>query len=195
MDHCKKVSLGIFLFYSDVYCTSIWGVVLNCAGIAHNLLRVHERIVKILFHPFLSGNGGVFLACNELLELPGIHCLYAGLYMYKVVHSICDASLSNRIKLQFPDHNFNTRGNGLYNLKFPRVNAIGRNLEFQFVEIWNSLPVAIKNAHSVKMLRRSLTRYFLHNCRYLRFSILPDGLLAVKGLFEPILYSFFHNIL
>ena len=81
--------------------------------------------------------------------------------MYKIMQQRNGNFSSPIIDINYRQHNYSTRNSDEIALPFPRVDAIKFNYEYQFIQIWNSLPARIKQAPSLKTFKRLLTTHFL----------------------------------
>ena len=139
------------------YCLAVYGGALNTYR-GSMLTAAHEKIIKNLFSKYCP-NSCPFKR-NKLLKLKDIYKLYVGIHMYKMVNLNINEEISETLSLETPDHHYNTRNRNNLRTPFPRVEAIRRNYQYQFVSVWNGIPNEIKESASLKIFKRNLTKYF-----------------------------------
>ena len=152
-------------YYSSVfsvlkYCVGVWGGAMQCTSYADRLIKLHAKIIKNLFRRFVSGNSSVFKSIG-ILKLPDIHKLTLAMHMYKVIKNNDIPTLQDNLDLKYPTHEYYTRLGSNPILPRPRVMAIRVSFRYQCVAVWNSLPRNIKEANSLSIFKRELTKYFI----------------------------------
>ena len=141
------------------YCLSVFGGALTSyrGGL---LIKSHEKIVENLFRHY-SPNSCPF-KYNGLLKLKDIYKLYASVHMYKVLILQENETVAETLFLEQPSHNYETRHRYAYRTPFPRVNAVRRSFRFEFINIWNEVPVTIQGSSSLKNFKKNITNYYLN---------------------------------
>lgn len=161
----KKAAMNMYYscVYSSVsYCISVWGGVLLCTHRGDNLIRLHARTVKNLFNKF-SPVGTCPFKANKILKLPDIFKLRVSIYMYKVMILNEHPTLRRDLYISYSEHRYNTREAGFLITPFPRVEVIRMNFKYQFVQIWNQIPMTLKELPTLRMFKRSLTALMFDN--------------------------------
>ena len=64
--------------------------------------------------------------------------------MYKVLKQNLCPTLQSNLELEYPIHQYNTRGRDNLVLPLPRVAALKINFKYQYNDIWNQIPDNIK---------------------------------------------------
>jgi hypothetical protein len=80
--------------------------------------------------------------------------------MYKTLFLNDYHFLKEYISPVYPDHAHNTRNND-YILPFPRVENVRTNFKYQFLNVWNQVPVDLKLSNSFIIFKRSYKKYLL----------------------------------
>ena len=98
----------------------------------------------------------------EILKLEDLYKLSISTYMYKIVQCGDVECIGNSLQLTLPSDSYSTRNRNLYNVPFPRINAIRRIFHYHIINTWNDVPAEIKSARTVMSLRKQLTNHYLH---------------------------------
>ena len=149
-----------FVYSSVTYCISTWGGALLCIQSSNKLLKTYDRAVRVLFEQFFPTEENIYKSLG-ILKLEDLYKLSISTYMYKIVQCGEVECIGNSLQLTLPSHSYSTRNRNLYNVPFPRINAIRRNFHYQFINAWNDVPMEIKSARTVKSFRKQLTKYYL----------------------------------
>ena len=144
------------LYYSCVfslitYCITVWGGVLGCGSRGNELQKLHNRIIKNLFHHHSNSTNQCLFKEKKILKLKDLHTYFAAIYMFKVVKMNVCPSLQSDLDLQIIEHSYSTRGSGTYVVPFPRVECIKINYKYQFVCSWKNLPTELKNTTTLSV--------------------------------------------
>ena len=150
-----------FIYSSVIYCISTWGGTLLCIQSSDKLLNTYNRAVRVLFEQFFSAGENIHKSLG-ILKLEDVYKLSISTYMYKIVQCGEVECIGNSLQLTLPSHSYSTRNRYLYNVPFPRVNAIRRNFHYQFINAWNDVPAEIKSARTVKSFRKQLSNHYLN---------------------------------
>ena len=160
-DHFNFSASKNFYFscvYSHLtYCLPIFGGWLDTSR-GEKLIKTHERIVNNLFAKY-DKNQCVFRR-NNLLKLKDVYKLYACIHVYKILQMNENATVARTLVLEAAPHDYLTRGRETLRTPFPRTNVIKLSYKYQFIHIWNTIPVDIKNSPSLRSFKRCLSSHF-----------------------------------
>ena len=159
MSTAKKFYFA-FVYSAFIYGISAWGGALHFSGITPKLFRFQEKIVKNLFGNYFPSEACLFKEL-KLLKVLDIHRFYASIYMFKILKLNECPTVNEDISFVYPEHTYLTRNRNNFIPPFPRVNAIRRNFEFQFLEIWNELPDSVTNSNSLNIFKKRLAMHFI----------------------------------
>ena len=128
-----------------------WG----CASesIMKNVRSVQNRVIKIMrFIPFGHYDLKPIYKEMDILQVDDIYTLEVGKFMYKFINGLLPENFHEYFEYVSNVHQHNTRtakNMGLYpirsNTKFSK-----NTLKYKGVEVWNKIPLAIKNLPSIK---------------------------------------------
>ena len=123
-------------------------------------MSLHRRVLKNLFRKFFPDSSCLFNSAN-VLKLGDVYRFRVSEYMYKVIRMNLYASLRQSLPLHYPSHGCETSNRGNIVFPFPRTESIRQNFQYQFITIWNSIPIEIRNETSLSKFKSSLKSYFM----------------------------------
>ena len=148
------------IYSSLIYCISVYGGAIHLSYRGRLLVDAHVKLVCTLFGKFFPAGTNIFKELG-ILNLHDIHNLYASLHMFKIVTLNENDDVKNIINIEQSNHRYPTSSVGQLRVPFPRVDSIKFNFEYQFITIWNSLPIDIRQSNSISIFKKSLTQYYL----------------------------------
>ena len=83
------------------------------------------------------------------------------MYMFKILRLQSCPTLQENLRLEYPNHHYNTRHRDEVTTPFPRLNVSIINYKYQCSKVWNSLPVSIRNASSIGEFKSRLRNHLL----------------------------------
>ena len=123
-----------------------------------------NRAVKIMkFIPYGSYDMNPVYNEIEILQMEKIYKLEVGKFMYKFSNHLLPENFEEYFKHVSTIHNYNTRmaeNNCMYPIR-AKSKFIKKTLKYKGVEVWNSLPNAIKQLPSVKSFSKQLKSSFI----------------------------------
>ena len=143
-----------------MYCLVVWGGVSLCSHRCDRTFKLQRRIVKNLFSRHFHGSDCIF-KCARILKFTDVYRLLVSLYMYKILKCDMYPSIKNSLQLTEVGHSYSTRFNTGYVTPFVRVETLRMNYKYQFINIWNNIPLYIKTKPSISSFKNALTDYFL----------------------------------
>ena len=161
LNAAKKVYFSGF-YATASYCIAVYGGVLMCTQRGEVLQKIQNKIVKNLFSRFFPRSANLYRDVG-ILRLADIYKLRVSLYMYKVLFLNDCPTIRNNLRISYPNHNYSTRTRHNLLLPFPRVETIRINFQYQFVNIWNSIPENLKVINSIKVFKKSLIKLYLES--------------------------------
>ena len=132
-----------------------------CTHRGDDVITLHRKIVNNIFKKF-SQPGACCFKSNGLLKITEIYKLRAATYMYRVLKLNEIPELRRVLQLQLPDHNHDTRNSDMLVPPFPRIEALRMNFQHQFINIWNEIPIIIKEKPSLSSFKYSLKHHFIN---------------------------------
>ena len=81
--------------------------------------------------------------------------------MYKMLNEGSE-SLAATIRIESAGHSHDTRNRNRLLPPFPRVEAIRRNYQYRFIDVWNSIPDEIRNSRNLRCFKTELSNKFLN---------------------------------
>ena len=145
------------------YCLASYGGVFNCTRKGERLEKLLNKIIKNQFGPYHPSSPCLYKTMG-LLKLREIYKLKAALYMYRVLKMNDFPTLRNQLLLETPAHNHDTRAMASEPLvlPFPRIEIIRESYLYQFVHVWNTIPIEIQNSRNKKAFKKKLMELYIN---------------------------------
>ena len=148
------------VFSTITYCISAWGgALLNCRR-GEPIIKYQKKIIQNLFSKHQMSNSCLFQEF-KILKVVDVYKLYCSIHMYKILVTNSNPHLQNSIDVQYPAHSYDTRNANRILTPFPRVDAMRYNFNYQFINIWNTIPISIRESASLKIFKRRYSEYLL----------------------------------
>ena len=161
LGHRVPLETARTLYYSFTYsmikyCLSIYGGLLVGSSRGDGLERLHKRIIIRLFSPHFRGLNYDRILCNlGILKLPDLYLYTVGVIMYRFIMMNEYAFLNECLNPSVGTHQYETRNRNLFQLPFPRVEAVRLNLKYQYLNCWNLIPEIIKLSPTLGRFKKS----------------------------------------
>ena len=152
-------------YYSMVFsCLSygiaVWGGAIKSTYDGRKLVLQHERLVNKLFSKFNQDNCSVFKKFS-ILKLDDIYKYFVAIHMFKLVKMNDNPAILQCIEINYPTHSHRTRQRDLLVQPRPRLEVEKINFPYNFVMIWNEVPVSIANVESLGRFKIELKKYYI----------------------------------
>ena len=154
----RKASFNFYyscVYSALTYCISVYGGALSSSR-GELLFNVQKRIVKTLFTKYNPDECP--FKVNKLLKLADVHRFCVSIHMYKIIQLGENEWIGDTLDYTNANHEYNTRNSDQLRPLFPRINVVKKSYKFQFVDIWNSVPVIIRNSPSLRIFKRKLSQ-------------------------------------
>jgi hypothetical protein len=152
-----------FIYSSILYGITVWGGILQCTCRGHRLQSLQNRILKNLFGRFYEYDSiGELYLKTRLLTISKLHIYRCSLFMYKIVNTGWQQRLLHG-HLNMGQHTHFTRHVDDYLLPLPTVNNIRINYVYQFLQVWNNLPIELKCVDSFRKFKKAVYNHILIN--------------------------------
>ena len=152
-----------FVYSIMTYCIVAWGGAMLETCSCSSIVASHKRIVKNLFGRFHLDSECIFKS-TKILKLPDVYRLKVAIYMFKILKYRMFKSVADSLSLKLPSHRYPTSTRSNFVLPFPRTNAIKINYKYQFIKIWNSIPLRIVELNELSAFKKEYTNYIF--CDY-----------------------------
>jgi hypothetical protein len=84
--------------------------------------------------------------------------------MFKMLHNNQYPTILDNISPRVPAHDYATRQLNNFVLPFPVVESVRINYQYQFLNVWNSIPFEIRSSDTIHIFNRAYRSYLL--CLY-----------------------------
>ena len=152
-------------YYSCVYsvltyCISTWGGSLLNGRRGDGIANKQKKVVTNLFSKHYPNSSCIFkeMKILKVFDLYKFHC---AVHMFKIIQQNSNEYIRDAVNLIPASHNYHTRNRDRLRTPFPRVEAVRFNFEYQFIEIWENIPISIRNSISLKTFKKLLSSHFI----------------------------------
>ena len=101
------------------YCICNWGGALQVGHSTDQLCRLYKKCVNNLFSNFVPQSCCIFKVVG-IFKLPDIHKYNIAMYMFKILRLQSCPTLQENLRLEYPNHPYNTRHRDEVATPFPR---------------------------------------------------------------------------
>ena len=159
----KKKTLLRIVYSIMTYCIVAWGSAMLETYSCSSIVASHKRIVKNLFGRYHVDSECIFV-CTKILKLPDVYRLKVAIYVFRILKYRMFKSVADSISLELPSHRYPISTWSNFVLTFPRTNAIKINNKYQFIKIWNSIPLRIVELNKLSAFKKEYINYLF--CDY-----------------------------
>ena len=145
-----KARLGFyfgFIYPFLIYNVTVWGGTYNCY--LSNLIVQHKRIIRAIADAGFNAHTSPIFFNLKLLKFVDIYKYFVSIFMY--------ANLS-KFSIQ---HSLNTRQHNLASSIFCRLTKTQQSIMFRGPQIWNELPLEIRDSPTLPVFKRVLKNYLI----------------------------------
>ena len=165
LDTARKFYFA-FVYSIVTYGLSVYGGnLINCSKF-NRVQKYQNKIVRTLFAQFYnySDIDNLYSKLN-LLKIQDIYKLKVSEIMHKYIYSDLHSSILDCVRSDMPDAN--TRNLALSHLYvrpiFPRINVVRHSFVYQFADVWNKVPVNIRNTPDFNAFRKLYISHLLNS--------------------------------
>ena len=118
------------------------------------LVLLQKKIIRIITgQSYFAHTDPLFLQTG-ILKIPDIHKYLLGIYMFK-----------NKMNNNLPRslHDYYTRGFNNIPIAFQRLTLTQHSINYEASQVWNNLPLDIRNSTSLHIFKKSLKQYLVHH--------------------------------
>jgi len=136
------------------YCNLIWGR--NYEVHLHPIIILQKRIIRIISSAqYRAHSGPLFKAFNPL-KFTDINKLQLAEFMYKYYNSMLPESFNRYFIYNNEVHGHNTRRRHDIHVEPFRLTRTGFSVKIAGPQLWNSLPLDLKNSKSVNIFKKKI---------------------------------------
>jgi hypothetical protein len=146
------------------YVITIWGS--SYSTYVARLQRLQNRCVRIISNNFNFNTSSLDILKNlKLMTIPARYRYFIGILMYKCFNNILPLTLAQRFILVQEHHSYNTRSAASFNyvLPVPRIDTYKRCFLFQGPNIWNKLPLNLRQCTCLAHFKAMYRIFILSN--------------------------------
>ena len=154
----------INLYYSFaypylIYCNHIWGK--NYPTSLEKLYLVQKKVIRIVTcSPYRAHTEPLCIA-NRILNVADINDYMIGIFMYNYMDGNVPNAFQNFFHVNRNIHDYELRNADDIQVPYGRLDIRRFSIIIAGANLWNSLPVYVKNANTVHLFKRYLKNYLL----------------------------------
>ena len=164
MSQCKAISSHQVLFTEETT-ICVWSMTLKFCFQGHARSKVMVSNYRSLLYkfPYVS-NTNHALIFNHLEDISHIE-YKIGLFVFKCLHALAPAYLSDLVCEYVPTRSLRSTGQGLLQVPRTRLSTFGDCAFASFApRLWNDLPVDIRSCGSLEMFKSAYKTYLFRKC-------------------------------
>ena len=160
------INLLKMIYYALVYPYLLYGVMSwgSASETVLNIVRsVQNRVVKVMrFIPFGSYDMKPVYEEMDILKIDNIYKLEVGKFMYKFDNDLLPDNFNEYFQYVRNVHTYSTRmsTNKCMYIKISNTKFSKKMLKVKGTEIWNSIPLELKELNSVKLFSQKLKSFY-----------------------------------
>ena len=135
-----------------IYCNHVWGN--NYSTVLEKLILMQKKIIRIITcSPYRAHTEPLFLA-NQILNVQDINVYTVGIFMYNTISSDVPTMFTSFFQQNTNFHTHNTRNSNDLHKPRCRINIRKFSIRNNGVEVWNALPMCIRESQSIMIFKR-----------------------------------------
>ena len=155
----------LFMLYNTLilphinYCNIVWG---NCCKTKINsLFLLQKKAIRICTHSDYYSHTNPLFHQLKTLKINDIHSFQTALFMYKYTSNILPQIFHNIFKYNANVHSYPTRRSSDFHLDNPKILLAHRSIRHHGPDVWNALPLCIKQCKSLYSFKAHTKKLFL----------------------------------
>ena len=141
------------------YCNHIWGK--NYPTSVEKLYLVQKKVIRIVtYSPYRAQTEPLCIA-NRILNVADINDYMIGIFMYNYMDGNVRNAFQNFFHINRNIHDYELRDADDIQVPYGRLDIRRFSIIIAGANLWNSLPVYVKNASTIHLFKRCLKNYLL----------------------------------
>ena len=159
----KSVLLNLyysFAYLYFIYCNHVWGNTYT-TNLNKMVVLQKKKLIRIVTCPPYRAHSKSLLVANKVLSVHEIDVYIVGLLMYKYCNGDIPDIFNDFFQRNSELHNRNTRQSNDLHVRFARLDVRKFSLKIHGAKTWNEIPMYIKLASSVDVLKQMLRKHLI----------------------------------
>ena len=154
----------LFMLYNSLilpyilYCNIIWA---NSKTNTQPLLLLQKKAIRICSDAGYRDHSDPLFARFKSLKINDIHFLQIALFMFRYNTDLLPMSFNNMFRTNQNVHSYSTRRATDIHLHNPLTALAHKSIRHSGPDVWNSLPVEIRNRHSFYSFKHSIKQMLI----------------------------------
>ena len=148
-----------FAYPYFIYCNVVWGK--NYTTTLDRLILLQKKLIRIVTcSPFRAHTEPLFFA-NRILNVTDINDYTIGTFMYEYIDGNVTDIFNNYFQRNRDIHGLNIRNADDLHVPYSRLDVRKFSIKIAGPNLWNSIPLYIKNSTSTNLFKRNMRAYLL----------------------------------
>ena len=148
-----------FAYPYFIYCNVVWGK--NYTTTLDRLILLQKKLIRIVTcSPFRAHTEPLFFA-NRILNVTDINDYTIGTFMYEYIDGNGTDIFNNYFQRNRYIHGLNIRNADDLHVPYGRLDVRKFSIKIAGPNLWNSIPLYIKNSTSTNLFKRNMRAYLL----------------------------------
>ena len=158
----------ISLYYSFaypyfIYCNHVWGK--NYPSCLERIYLIQKKLIRIITcSPFRAHTEPLYFA-NKILKVCDINDYIVGTFMYECLYGNIPDIFRSYFQRNADVHDHNLRNANDLHVPYGRLDIRKFSIKIAGANLWNSLPLFVKNSQSVHIFKKNMRHYLTERTR------------------------------
>ena len=158
----------ISLYYSFaypyfIYCNHVWGK--NYPSCLERISLIPKKLIRIITcSPFRAHTEPLYFA-NKILKVCDINDYIVGTFMYECLYGNIPDIFRSYFQRNADVHDHNLRNANDLHVPYGRLDIRKFSIKIAGANLWNSLPLFVKNSQSVHIFKKNMRHYLTERTR------------------------------
>ena len=156
LKHFVPRDIMIKLYYSlaypyFTYCNVVWGN--TFPSHVKSLITLQKKLIRIITNSDYLDHTTPLFKLTDILPLDKLHSYLLAVHMFK--------KLSVNSSQYAVNHNYSTRKRSNIPVPFHRLSVSQHSVSYACANVWNLLPISIRNCQNIQKFKRDLKNHFI----------------------------------
>ena len=148
-----------FAYPYVIYCNQVWGN--DYPTVINSLVLIQKKLVRIITWSPYRAHTEPSMYANKMLSVTNINIYLTGIFMYHCVNKETPELFFNFFCTNSDFHDHDTRHAADLYVPYGRLDIRKFNIIIHGANVWNSIPVQIKNAQSVHVFKQQFRNHLI----------------------------------
>ena len=157
--HVRVIFFNAYILPLFDYCFNIWG---NCnAYCLDKLNKLLKRSARVILEADISTPSSLLFKCLNWIDIEHRLLYYKAILVFKTLNGMVPNYLQEKFMVTFnQNYNLRSSGNNQLFVPKPKTNFLKHTFLFSGSQIWNNLPLEVKNCKSLSCFKSKCFKHF-----------------------------------